>query len=125
MRTVSPTQQVSFARHTWLRARGLPASWEADAVFVEDVDDEGDVTEHADKRGQGGDVMEEAGRHPSGWTTLRNRQTRQSTPDAPPSSVFFLLFCLLTVNPPLLQVSPSLLKSPSLPTPSPTPFSGP
>lgn len=64
MRTAGPTQQVSFARHTWLGARGLPASREADAEFVEDVDDEGDVTEHADKRGQGGDVMAEAGRHP-------------------------------------------------------------
>lgn len=66
MRTAHPTQQVSFARHTWLGARGLPASREADAEFVEDVDDEGDVTEHADKCGQGGDVMAEAGRHPPG-----------------------------------------------------------
>lgn len=65
MPTVGPTQQVSFARHAWLGARGLPASWEPDAVFVEDVDDEEDVTEHAGKRGQGRDVMEEAGRHPS------------------------------------------------------------
>lgn len=69
--TVTPCpQRVSLARHTWVPARGLPASWEADAVFVEDMDDEEDVTEHASKCGQGGDVLEEA-RHLSGWTTHR------------------------------------------------------
>lgn len=47
---------MSLARRTWAGARGLPAPWEAAAVFVEDVGDEEDVTEPADERGMGGDV---------------------------------------------------------------------
>lgn len=38
---------------TWALARGLPASWEADAACVGDAADEEDVTEHAGKHGQG------------------------------------------------------------------------
>lgn len=57
--TATSAQQMSLTRQTWAWARGLPASWEADTVFVADAADEEDVTEHGGKRGQGGDVTEE------------------------------------------------------------------
>lgn len=49
--TVPPAQQVTFPRHTWAWARGLPASCEADAACVGDVTAKQDMTEHAGRVG--------------------------------------------------------------------------
>lgn len=50
----------------WAPARGLPESWEADAVCVGDAADEEDVTEPAGRRGQGANVREAVRRGSSG-----------------------------------------------------------